>query len=155
GDGPDDPPGPRRHRLVLDISAEAYALFRDAQAKLRRDAEAALSDDDSVTLMARQVLGGPGDDGRSAYQIHMTLGSRGERAEEEGRGQSVPVEPEVAEQASCDAPRIDASGRAAQDVPPATRRLVMARQHGRCGAPGCRHATFTDVHHIIPRAEGG
>src|SRR5262249_2809305 len=46
GDLPDDPPGPRRHRLVLDLSAEAYALFREAQAKLRRDSDSALTDDD-------------------------------------------------------------------------------------------------------------
>src|SRR5262249_27161743 len=78
-----------------------------------------------------------------------------ERTEQEGRGQSMPVEPIVAEQASCDAQRVDATGRATQDIPPATRRQVVARQHGRCGAPGCRNATFTDVHHVVPRAEGG
>jgi HNH endonuclease len=155
GDRPDDPQGPRRHRLVLDLSAETYALFREAQAKIRRDSDDALTDDDSISLMARQVLGGPGDDGRSPYQIHMTLCARCGRAEQEGRGQSIPVVVEAAEQATCDAQRVDAAGHAAQDIPPATRRLVMARHHRRCAAPGCRNATFTDVHHIIPRAEGG
>ena len=155
GDRPDDPQGPRRHRVVLDLSAEAFALFREAEAKLRRDVDVALSDDDSIALMARQVLGGPNDDGRSSYQIHMTMCPRCERAEQEGRGQSLPVTDEVAERASCDAQRVDASGHAAQDIPPATRRLVMLRHHRRCAAPGCRNATFTDVHHVVFRSEGG
>ncbi|HYJ09274.1 MAG TPA: HNH endonuclease, partial [Polyangiaceae bacterium] len=45
--------------------------------------------------------------------------------------------------------------RAAQDVPPAVRRLVMRRDHGRCVVPGCKHATWVDVHHLQARAEGG
>src|SRR5262245_41130667 len=155
GDRPDDPQGPRRHRIVLDLSAEAFALFREAEAKLRRDADVALSDNDSIALMARQVLGGPNDDGRSSYQIHMTMCPRCERAEQDGRGQSLAVTDEVAERASCDAQRVDASGHAAQDIPPATRRLVMRRHHRRCAAPGCRNATFTDVHHVVFRSEGG
>src|SRR5678809_315309 len=85
----------------------------------------------------------------------MTMCPRCQRAEQEGRGQSIPVTDEVAERACCDAQRVDASGRAAQDIPPATRRLVMARHHRRCAAPGCTNATFTDLHHVIPRAEGG
>jgi hypothetical protein len=45
--------------------------------------------------------------------------------------------------------------RAAQDVPPAIRRLVFHRDHGRCQVPGCRHAQFVDIHHIERRVDGG
>jgi hypothetical protein len=31
----------------------------------------------------------------------------------------------------------------------------MRRDHGRCVVPGCRHATFVDLHHIEARADGG
>ena len=31
----------------------------------------------------------------------------------------------------------------------------MRRDHGCCTVPGCRNATFVDVHHIEPRADGG
>jgi hypothetical protein len=31
----------------------------------------------------------------------------------------------------------------------------MRRDGGRCCVPGCRHATYVDVHHILPRADGG
>jgi hypothetical protein len=68
----------------------------------------------------------------------------------------VPVDPEVVERAVCDAQRVEASGAPArQDVPPAVRRAVLRRDHGRCRAPGCHSATFLDVHHIHARADGG
>jgi hypothetical protein len=50
------------------------------------------------------------------------------------------------------APRRKAE-RATQTIPPAGRRRVLARDAGRCVVPGCRHATFVDVHHFrAPKA---
>jgi hypothetical protein len=51
-----------------------------------------------------------------------------------------------------DAPR---PPRAKQTIPPAKRRTTMQRDKHRCRVPGCRNATFVDVHHITARAEGG
>jgi hypothetical protein len=45
--------------------------------------------------------------------------------------------------------------RATRSIPPATRRLVLRRDGGRCRVPGCLHAAFLDVHHVEPRCEGG
>ncbi|HXK19753.1 MAG TPA: HNH endonuclease signature motif containing protein, partial [Polyangiaceae bacterium] len=45
--------------------------------------------------------------------------------------------------------------KATQTVPPAVRRSVLRRDQHRCQVPGCRHATFVDVHHIQARDEGG
>jgi hypothetical protein len=45
--------------------------------------------------------------------------------------------------------------RAKQSIPPALRRAVLTRDQRRCRVPGCTHATFVDVHHVQPRAEGG
>ncbi|HXK17827.1 MAG TPA: HNH endonuclease, partial [Polyangiaceae bacterium] len=45
--------------------------------------------------------------------------------------------------------------KATQTVPPAVRRSVLRRDQHRCQVPGCRHATFVDVHHIQAREEGG
>jgi hypothetical protein len=44
---------------------------------------------------------------------------------------------------------------ATQTIPPALRRRVMRRDQGCCVVPGCRHATFVDLHHIEARADGG
>jgi 5-methylcytosine-specific restriction endonuclease McrA len=45
--------------------------------------------------------------------------------------------------------------RATQTIPPAVRRQVMRRDHGHCVVEGCRNHRFVDVHHVVPRAEGG
>ena len=45
--------------------------------------------------------------------------------------------------------------RAKQSIPPARRRRVLRRDAGRCRVPGCRNATYVDVHHLRPRSENG
>jgi hypothetical protein len=45
--------------------------------------------------------------------------------------------------------------RAHQDIPPSIRRQVLLRDRRRCQVPGCPSAVFLDVHHLVPRAEGG
>jgi hypothetical protein len=42
-----------------------------------------------------------------------------------------------------------------RSVTPQLRRLVFARDGGRCVVPGCGHWRFIDVHHLIPRKRGG
>jgi hypothetical protein len=49
----------------------------------------------------------------------------------------------------------DVGRRARQAIPPALRRTVLQRDHRCCRVPGCKNATFLDVHHIVPRAENG
>ncbi len=190
GDRPDDPHDSslRRHVLRFDVSAETYAMFREAMGKLRRDAGSSLDDDASLLLLARQILGGPIDEGRAGYQIALTVCGECGRGWQQGRGELVEVGSEIVEMAGCDAQllgRIDRgrSGpcddvsetetqdsredetagapvgaqptRAWQDVPPAIRRQVMRRDGGRCVVPGCAQAVFVDLHHVVPRSEGG
>ena len=45
--------------------------------------------------------------------------------------------------------------RATQETPPAVRREVFFRDHGRCIVPGCRNATYVDLHHLELRSAGG
>ena len=157
GDRPGDAPRDeaRRHKIVLEVSAETYALYREAQATMRHGTDARLTEEDGPLLMARTVLGGPTDPGRASYQIHVTRCEACGTMTQDGRGQAVVVEPAIAELAECDAQRVDDAGRAKQEVPPATRRLVVRRQHGKCAVPGCRNALWTDVHHVRLRSEGG
>jgi len=157
GDRPDDPPSDeaRRHTVILELPAETYALYREAQAKIRRDTDERLTEEEGLLLMARTVLGGPDDAGRSSYQVRVTQCESCGRATVEGRGQAVTVEPAIAELTACDAQRIEDNGKATQDIPPMTRRLVVRRHNGRCAVPGCRNAQFVDVHHVQLRSEGG
>jgi 5-methylcytosine-specific restriction endonuclease McrA len=176
GDSPDDrvEAALRRHVLRMEVSAETFATFREAMGKLRREAGESIDDDAALLLLARQVLGGPDDDGRASYQVALIVCEACSKGWQQGRGDQVSVGPEVVEMAACDAQHlgnIDTEGcthvgatadmsaaqqvRARQDIPPAMRRRVMRRDGGRCKVPGCRHATFVDIHHLDLRSEGG
>jgi len=216
GDAPDS--RLKRHVVRLELSGEAFATFREAMAKIRRDAVEPIDEEAALLLLCRQALGGNRDLGRSSYQIALTVCESCRRATQQGRGEAIEVGPEVVEMAACDAQHIGnvnvhvgygevrgrayvgvgantegrasdgadacahvgadddefarahvgavdasigrahvsaASLRATQTIPPATRRLVLRRDGGKCRVPGCRHATFTEPHHIRLRSEGG
>ena len=155
GDLPDDPPRARRHRISLEVGADVYALFREARAKVRADSGESLDDEDVVRVMAATVLDGPADDGRSAYQIAMTVCRACGTTTQDAAGQEIVVDETVTETAFCDAQHVDSKGHTHQDIPPATRRLVLRRQHGKCAVPACRFARFLHVHHIQLRSEEG
>jgi hypothetical protein len=223
GDGPTTPPRdvPRPRVLRFDVAPETFALFREAMQQVRRAAGEAWDDDSVLLSMARHVLGGPGGEGRSSYQVSLTVCEACSSGAQLAGGELVPVGDAVVAMAECDAqllgqllpraanqnaskadaadgaagpcgddsgpcrrgdahvgaagdrdvdvdvePTVDAPARAAklgvpahprakQNVPPAVRRAVLARDQHRCRVPGCTHATFVDVHHVRPRAEGG
>jgi hypothetical protein len=155
-------PGAERHVLRFEVSGDVLATFREAVAKLRQEAGSPLDDDAVLLLMARQVLAGNADEGRASYQLTVTVCESCARATQTGCGEPVAIDPEIAEMARCDAQKLGHSSssvarheRASQTVPPAIRRTVLQRDHHRCQVPGCRHATFVDVHHLRARAEGG
>jgi hypothetical protein len=151
-----------RHVLRFEVSGEVLATFREAVAKLRQDAGGSLDDDAVLLLMARQVLAESADDGRASYQLAVTVCESCARATQTGGGEPVAIAPEIAEMARCDAqlvghqsPKGSRPQRASQTIPPAIRRTVLQRDHHRCQVPGCRHATFVDVHHLRARSDGG
>jgi hypothetical protein len=186
GSQPSDARDPALARYVLrfEVTGEVLASFREALSKLRRDAGEVLDDDAALLLMARAVLQGPSDEGRSTYQVALTVCESCQRAVQQGAGELVEVGPELVEMAACDGQHLgrldestglaagthdaqrahggaelaDASAttaRAVQTIPPAIRRLVLRRDGGRCVVPSCRHATWLDTHHLETRAEGG
>lgn len=154
----------RRHVLRFEVSSEVLATFRDATAKLRRDAGGAIDDDAVLLLMARHVLEGPVDEGRASYQVELSVCEDCQRARQQAAGDLIEVPAGVVEMAQCDAQHLprthvgaERTGRklAKQDVPPALRREVVRRDRRCCQAPGCRHHKFLDLHHIVARENGG
>jgi hypothetical protein len=144
GDRPNDPASPaaKRHTLRFEVTAEVLATFRDAMAKLRREAGTKLDDDEALLLMARQVLGGPRDSGRSSYHLSVTVCERCRQAYQRSAGEQVGVDPAVVAMAECDAQQLghthaDARKtpeptRATQTISPAVRRQVLERDGRKC-----------------------
>jgi hypothetical protein len=108
GDRPGDPVKSSALRRVLrfELSTATYATVQEALTKIRRDAGSALSDDDALLLMARHVLGGPADDGRSSYQIAISMCPSCECAFQHARGELVELSPAAVDAARCDAQHI-------------------------------------------------
>ena len=108
--------------------------------------------------MATAILGGAANDndhGRAKFQVRVTTCDTCAQTFFEGGGRKIPVTAADAARADCDAQRLGADERAAQDIPPKTRREVIHRDGGKCAVPRCRSARFTEIHHVVPRSEGG
>jgi len=166
GDRPTDPQRPSSPRRVLrfEVTPETYALFREAESKVQRASGGQLDSDELLLAIARQVLGGPTEEGRAPYQVAVTVCPECRRGSIASGGDPVAVGPEVVEMAECDAQHFavnDGQGSshmgqpASQSVPPRVRREVMRRDHGQCQVPGCRNTHYVDLHHVCPLSEGG
>ena len=140
------------HAGVTDELAHAHAGVTDERAERPRS-RLHTGNADELALAASTVHGtgevahADAPLGRGTGEVahaDAQLGNAGElaHAPRHGRGANVP------------------SGglkrrRARQDTPPAIRREVFWRDRGRCVVPGCRNATYLDVHHLNLRSEGG
>jgi hypothetical protein len=163
GDLPRDPckSNLERHVLRFEVRAETLAYVREALGKVRRDAGGSLDDDAALLAVARQILGGPVDQGRASYQVALLVCEACGRGWQQGRGEQIEVGSEIVEMARCDAQHLGAVSthvgqtRASQSIPPRVRREVMRRDCGRCVVPGCRNSLFLDIHHLDLRSEGG
>jgi hypothetical protein len=112
GDGPRDPADPSlvTHRLAFEVRAETMALFRDLQAAVRRDLGGQVDDDTLLYEIARRALGGPGESGRSCYQVALTRCEVCGQASIDAAGQSHPVDPAMVEMAACDSQQLGPVG---------------------------------------------
>lgn len=174
GDRPEDPAEPeaRLHTVFFEeVDGASYALLRQAQQRLNKDHGRRLTDSEVVRALASAVLSlpEPGDttdgergehSGRATYQIAMNECRLCGRATQEGGGVVVPVTPAALEQAKCFAQNIgdidaDQPARATQNIPPATVRFLIRRARGKCETPGCRSSIGLEIHHIVPRSQGG
>lgn len=70
--------------------------------ELRREAGGAVEDDALLLLMARRVLGGAPDDGRSSYRISLDVCTACGRGAQLAAGEAVPVSAEIVAMAACD-----------------------------------------------------
>ncbi len=165
GDLPTDPPNPDLSPRVLrfEVTTATYALLRQAQDILADEIGRRLDDNELVATLCTAVIDGAvagreESATRAKYQVMTTICASCTQGWQQGGGVNVPVSHADVERAECDAQRIGsdrAPTRPTQDVSAAVRRQVHRRDHGACTVPGCRSGRFGEVHHIVPRFEGG
>ncbi|MBK7076059.1 MAG: HNH endonuclease [Myxococcales bacterium] len=169
GDSPDDPPDPaaRLHELRLLLPAAVLGKFTAARRALEAACGHPLTDGDLLATLCDGQLAGAGSHVEGAasaskpmYQIAVTRCPDCMRAWQDVAGHTIEISETELAQASCDAELLgrvdgDKPARVTKTIPPRTRRAVLRRDRGRCVVPGCRNARYVDVHHIVPRVEGG
>ena len=166
GDLPDDPPDEqaRVYRVVFEeVDAATFALMRQVRQVLDEEHGTRMTDTQVLAAMAGTIIdGAPRAEhtGRARSQIYYTVCPCCDRATQEGAGVQVPVSAATLEQARCDAQHVGSAhvgtlGRAKQDIPPSTVRLIWRRDGGVCQTPGCRSARGLEIHHVVSRANGG
>jgi hypothetical protein len=74
--------------------------------RARRNTNAALDDDAALLALARLALGGPRDEGRSSYQIAVTVCAVCGAGHQPASGEIVPIDPDIVEMAHCDGQHI-------------------------------------------------
>jgi len=165
GDRPDDPkdPAARTHVLRLELTAETFALLRQARQALDEEHGTSLSEDQLIAKLCVAAL----DDtptreptGRARFQIAVTVCERCGQGWQHGAGATIAIDAAAVERARCDAQHIGsidgaAPERAHQDIAPSVARFVWHRDGGRCRTPGCRSSRGLELHHLIHRADGG
>ena len=169
GDSPEDPPDPaaRLHELRLLVPAAVLGKFTAARRALEAACGHPLNDGDLLATLCDGQLAGAGSHvadaaapSRPPYQIAITRCTDCHRAWHDVAGHTIEISETELAQASCDAELLgrvdgDQPARVTKTIPPRTRRAVLRRDRGRCVVPGCRNARYVDVHHIVPRVEGG
>ena len=166
GDPPDAPPDPaaRLHERRFLLTGAALGAYVAARACLETACGHPLTDSEVMEALCAASLAGTAATDPAArqppYQIAITRCPGCARAWVDAAGQTIELSATELARASCDAELLgrvggDAPPRATNTIPPRLRRAVLRRDRGRCRVPGCTNARFVDVHHVVPRAQGG
>jgi hypothetical protein len=166
GDLPEDPPDPSliKERIMVEVSAETYALWRQARIAIDEERGEHVSDDELVQTMCRRaldpVVATPDRPMKPAFQIAVTTCRQCKRGMQVGPGVEIELSPAVLARAQCDADEVgdledDTPARVKPTIPYPTRRKVFVRDRFACTYPGCTSRRHLEAHHLERRADGG
>jgi 5-methylcytosine-specific restriction endonuclease McrA len=162
GDRPESPRKPdlRMKEKTLKYPPHVEAILRQCRAKLEREMGERVAEHEVLEAMGLAFLRGESTTSKTApTQIAISVCPSCKVARQNGAGVDFAISQKTFERAACDAQWLgDVDGeraRAVQDVTPATRTFVFARDKHRCRVPGCRSTQNIEVHHIVHREHGG
>jgi hypothetical protein len=168
GDLPSARPDPKliKEKIFVEVSAETYAMWRQARIALDDEAGERLSDDALIQTMCKRacepVPAGTDTGGvpRPGFQICVSTCKECKRGFHVGPGMEVEVAPERVEVAACDAVNLgdlesDDVPRVQSEIPAGTRVKVFARDGFACVVPGCTSRRHLACHHVVWRSKGG
>ena len=145
------PPAPSPKKLVI-----SYALTPEQYARWERLSAAQGAESKEERLLAGLAARGAGTEGNGPeFLIVISECPHCQAAELVTSRGRFPVEQPLLLAAHCDAVVQDIDGTRRATIPPRLRRRVLARDGHVCQGPGCRHTQHLEIHHRLPRAQGG
>ena len=153
---------PLRRHVVNGLTAAEYELVEQAITRIRLDSNLTLDEfsrADALVGMARASMApvtkeAPSTTVYRQLVVHICddCGT--------ASGQAGHPDPTEVALAQCDGEIIDmrpgrTRGHKRKTIRPAVRQAVLTRDHDRCSLPSCRNTLWVDVHHIIPKSQGG
>jgi hypothetical protein len=147
-------------KKTFEYPPHVEAILRQCRAKLEGEMGERVAEHEVLEAMGLAFLRGNAEASTKApVQIAISVCPRCKVRRQNGAGVEFAISRETFERAACDAQwlgNVDgARARAVQDVTPATRAFVFARDKHRCCVPGCRSARNLEIHHIVHREHGG
>jgi hypothetical protein len=149
--------------VTFELAAEAWALLERALEGARRKAATPLTDAEALAAVAHDALASQNQaadasDPRCSVVVYECR-SCSKSELDTGVG-LFELEPAAAATLGCGAREVDLAGegRGVQrggPLPAAIRRAVLLRDRCRCRVPGCNRRRYVDVHHLVPRSQGG
>ena len=160
GDWPESPRKPdlrAKDKTFRALKPATLAALAVARLQLETERSERLDDDELLAALASRVNGGDAPNKRAATQVAVTFCPACQITRQTAGNQAIALRPEEVSRALCDAQWIDVTGqhRSVQDITPALRAKILARDHHRCRVPGCRATRCIEIHHIVPRELGG
>ncbi len=158
-------------KLSLSFTAEQFVRLEVLLETLRKRGEKGSREElilVALDAMGREHSGGTSGEGAGGERRESPRGDSssprqiiiyrcencGKASVQTSRG-LLPMSSAEAAAAECDARVLEPGERNRATIPPALRREVLARDRHRCRVRGCGHTRFLEVHHLVPRSEGG
>ncbi len=142
-----------KHRLSFELTAEQLARYESLVERVRK--RGAMADRAEMLLEALAALAADDASCEATTQIHVHHCPECEKATVATAKGDVELATEEFERLAEDAHIAQPGKRNRSTISPSTRRRVLARDRHRCRAPGCSSTRFLEIHHIVPRKQGG
>ena len=143
-------------RVSIEMTPEQFARYEKLMEALAKEGQIGDRADMVLEGLASLTKKAPrGASAGSPFQVHVHECPTCEAGHIATTKGELAVDEATKQRAHCDGNVLEEGKRNKSTIPPAVRRMVLARDRHRCQTPGCNHTQSLEVHHIVPRARGG
>ena len=154
---PGDAPRPQlgRQALELELTPATRAKLRHVRQLMTEQDGNYVDDDALVDKLCGAFLAGTGPNDQASYQVLAVVCERCRQGFIEGGGVRIAVSDADRDRAECDCDDVTLDGTVTRTLTTKKRRAIRLRDGGKCAVPTCRASSHLEIHHIVPREEGG